>query len=368
MAQQEQLSNVAACSCGSDNNATAKQNGKPVGRSRLYILLGIGLAVWVLLYWALQTVADFLTYDLLKLPASSHLGASVNFFLYDAPKVLLLLVLIIFLVGIIRSFFSAERTRQILAGKREFAGNILAGGLGIVTPFCSCSAVPLFIGFVETGIPLGVTLTFLIASPMVNEVALVMLYGMFGWQVALIYLTAGLVIAIVAGWVIGRLRMEKYVESWVFDIKMGEANGPSTNMAFEERVRYGLNAVSEIVGKVWPYVLAGIAVGAFIHGYVPDGLLASFMGKGAWWSVPAAVLIGIPIYSNAAGIIPVVQALMEKGAALGTALAFMMAVVGLSLPETIILRKVLKWQLIGVFIGVVAVGIILIGYLFNTFM
>ncbi len=368
MAEQGQLTNVTACSCGSDNNATAKQDGKPVGRSSLYILLGIGLAVWVLLYWALQTVADFLTYDLLKLPASSHLGTSVNFFLYDAPKVLLLLVLIIFLVGIIRSFFSAERTRQILAGKREFAGNILAGGLGIVTPFCSCSAVPLFIGFVETGIPLGVTLTFLIASPMVNEVALVMLYGMFGWQVALIYLATGLVIAIVAGWIIGRLRMEKYIESWVFDIKMGEANGPSTNMAFEERVRYGLNAVSEIVGKVWPYVLAGIAVGAFIHGYVPDGLLASFMGKGAWWSVPAAVLIGIPIYSNAAGIIPVVQALMEKGAALGTALAFMMAVVGLSLPETIILRKVLKWQLIGVFIGVVAVGIILIGYLFNTFM
>lgn len=359
---------MTACSCESDNNAAVKHDGKPAGRSRLYILLGIGLAVWVLLYWALQPVADFLTYDLFKLQTSSHLGASVNFFLYDAPKVLLLLVLIIFMVGIVRSFFSAERTRQILAGKREFAGNILAGGLGIVTPFCSCSAVPLFIGFVETGIPLGVTLTFLIASPMVNEVALVMLYGMFGWQVALIYLVTGLAIAIVAGWVIGRLRMEKYVESWVFDIKMGEANGPSTNMAFEERVRYGLNAVREIVGKVWPYVLAGIAVGAFIHGYVPDGLLASFMGKGAWWSVPAAVLIGIPIYSNAAGIIPVVQALMEKGAALGTALAFMMAVVGLSLPETIILRKVLKWQLIGVFVGVVAVGIILIGYLFNIFM
>jgi uncharacterized membrane protein YraQ (UPF0718 family) len=324
--------------------------------------------MWVLLYWALQPAADFITFDLFKLQATSHLGTSINFFLYDAPKVLLLLVLIIFMVGIIRSFFSAERTRQILAGKREFAGNILAGGLGIVTPFCSCSAVPLFIGFVETGIPLGVTFSFLIASPMVNEVALVMLYGMFGWQVALIYLVTGLVIAIAAGWIIGRLRMEKYVESWVFDIKMDGTNGPSTSMSFEERVRYGLNAVREIVGKVWPYVLAGIAVGAFIHGYVPDGLLASFMGKGAWWSVPAAVLIGIPMYSNAAGIIPVVQALMEKGAALGTALAFMMAVVGLSLPETIILRKVLKWQLIGVFIGIVAAGIILIGYLFNTFL
>jgi hypothetical protein len=367
MTEQVQLSNVKACSCEAETTAS-KQEGKPAGRSRLYILLGVGLALWALLYWALQPTADFLTYDLLKLQASSHLGTSVNFFLYDAPKVILLLVLIIFAVGIIRSFFSAERTRQILAGKREFAGNILAGGLGIVTPFCSCSAVPLFIGFVETGIPLGVTLSFLIASPMVNEVALVMLYGMFGWQVALIYLVTGLAIAIVAGWVIGRLKMERYIESWVFDIKMSDANAPSTNMSFEERLRYGLNAVREIVSKVWPYVLAGIAVGAFIHGYVPEGLLASFMGKGAWWSVPAAVLIGIPMYSNAAGIIPVVQALMEKGAALGTALAFMMAVVGLSLPETIILRKVLKWQLIGVFVSVVAAGIILIGYLFNTFM
>ncbi len=368
MIEQGQLSNAKSCSCGTETAVAAKQDGKPASRSRLYILLSISLAAWVLLYWALQPAADFLTYDLFKLPASSHPGASVNFFLYDAPKVIMLLVLIIFAVGIIRSFFSAERTRQILAGKREFVGNVLAGGLGIVTPFCSCSAVPLFIGFVETGIPLGVTLSFLIASPMVNEVALVMLYGMFGWQVALIYLVTGLVIAIVAGWVIGRLKMERYIESWVFDIKMSEANAPSTNMDFEERVRYGLNAVREIVGKVWPYVLAGIAVGALIHGYVPEGLLASFMGKGAWWSVPVAVLIGIPMYSNAAGIIPIVQALMEKGAALGTALAFMMAVVGLSLPETIILRKVLKWQLIGVFIGIVASGIIIIGYLFNTFL
>jgi uncharacterized membrane protein YraQ (UPF0718 family) len=368
MAERGQLDNIKSCSCGIEPATTAKQEGKPANRSRLYILLGVSLALWVLLYWGLQPAADFLTYDLFKLPASSHQGASLNFFFYDAPKVILLLVLIIFIVGIIRSFFSAERTRQILAGKREFVGNILAGGLGIVTPFCSCSAVPLFIGFVETGIPLGVTLSFLIASPMVNEVALVMLYGMFGWQVALIYLVTGLAIAIAAGWVIGKLKMERYIESWVFDIKMSEANAPSTNMSFEERVRYGLNAVREIVGKVWPYVLAGIAVGALIHGYVPEGLLASFMGKDAWWSVPAAVLIGVPMYSNAAGIIPVVQALMEKGAALGTALAFMMAVVGLSLPETIILRKVLKWQLIGVFIGVVAAGIILIGYLFNIFM
>ena len=203
---------------------------------------------------------------------------------------------------------------------------------------------------------------------MVNEVALVMLYGMFGWQVALIYLVAGLVIAILAGWIIGKLKMEKYIEDWVFEIKTQDANTPVSKIPFEDRIKYGLNAIREIVGKVWPYVLAGIAVGAFIHGYVPEGLLASFMGKDAWWSVPAAVLIGVPMYSNAAGIIPIVQALMEKGAALGTSLAFMMAVVGLSLPELIILRKVLKWQLIGVFVGVLAIGFILIGYLFNAFL
>jgi uncharacterized protein len=356
------------CSCGIKPIQVSDQDKKPVNRTLFYILLAASLALWVLIYIGLEPAAKWITHDLLKIPADSHLGSSIAFFIYDAPKVILLLVLIVFLVGIIRSFFSAERTRQLLAGKREFAGNVLAGGLGIVTPFCSCSAVPLFIGFVETGIPLGVTLSFLIASPMINEVALVMLFGMFGWQVAAIYLVTGLFIAITAGWVIGKLKMEKYIEGWVFDVKMGDIDAPASQMAFEDRVRYGLNAVREIVGKVWPYVLAGIAVGAAIHGYVPEGLLASFMGKDAWWSVPAAVLIGVPMYSNAAGIIPIVQALMEKGAALGTALAFMMAVVGLSLPEVIILRKVLKWQLIGVFVGVVAIGIIIIGYLFNAFL
>jgi uncharacterized protein len=354
------------CNCGV--NPIQTENRKPVNKTWFYLILGASIALWILIYIWLEPAANFITHDLLNIPADSHLGSSIAFFIYDAPKVIMLLVLIIFLVGIVRSFFSAERTRQILAGKREFVGNVLAGGLGIVTPFCSCSAVPLFIGFVETGIPLGVTLSFLIASPMINEVALVMLYGMFGWQVAAIYLVTGLFIAIAAGWVIGKLKMERYIEPWVFDVKMGEGQSPTSRMAFEDRVRYGLNAVREIVGKVWPYVLAGIAVGAVIHGYVPEGLLASFMGKNAWWSVPAAVLIGVPMYSNAAGIIPVVQALMEKGAALGTALAFMMAVVGLSLPETIILRRVLKWQLIGVFVGVVAAGIIAIGYLFNALM
>lgn len=353
-----------ACQC---NPTVPVHAGKEkVNRKwELMLLLGAGLAIWVLLYLSVEPAANLLTYSVLQLPADSHLGSSISFFLYEAPKVLLLLTVIVFGVGIMRSFFTPERTRQLLAGKREFAGNVLAGGLGIVTPFCSCSAVPLFIGFVETGVPLGVTFTFLIAAPMINEVAVVLLFGMFGWKIALLYVATGLFIAITAGWVIGRLKLERYVESWVFDIKIADSQVSAQHVTFEDRVQYGLNALREIVGKVWPYVLAGIAVGAVIHGYVPEGLMASFMGKDVWWAVPAAVLLGVPMYSNAAGVIPIMQALMEKGAALGTTLAFMMAVIGLSLPETIILRKVLKWQLIGVFMGVVAAGIMIIGYLFN---
>jgi uncharacterized membrane protein YraQ (UPF0718 family) len=333
---------------------------------RLFFLLGVGLVLWGVLYYWLETAANFVTYTVFQLSASSHLGSSVAFFLYEAPKVILLLTVIVFGVGIIRSFFTPERTRQILVGKREYIGNVLAGGLGIVTPFCSCSAVPLFIGFVETGVPLGVTFTFLIAAPMINEVAVVLLLGMFGWKIALLYVITGLVIAILAGWIIGRLKLERFIEDWVFELKSANAATAIGRITFADRIKYGLDAVRDIVGRVWPYVLAGIAVGAVIHGYVPEGLMASFMGKDVWWAVPAAVLLGVPMYSNAAGIIPVVQALMEKGAALGTSLAFMMAVIGLSLPETIILRKVLKWQLIAVFIGVVAAGIIVIGYLFNA--
>jgi uncharacterized protein len=351
-------------------NSDAASTSTVANRTRfnLYLIMAGCLALWGLLYYWLQPAANFLTFDIFNLEASSHLGSSVAFFLYDAPKVMMLLVLIIFGVGIVRSFFTPERTRQMLAGKREFVGNIMASGLGIVTPFCSCSACPLFIGFVETGVPLGVTLSFLIASPMINEVAVVLLYGMFGWKIALIYIVTGLVIAIVAGWVIGKLKLERFVEGWVSDIELSPTTAENSTMRFEDRVSYGLNAVREILSKVWPYVLAGIAVGAVIHGYVPEGVLASFMGKDAWWGVPAAVLIGVPVYSNAAGIIPVVQALMEKGAALGTALAFMMAVVAISLPEMIILRRVLKWQLLGIFIGVVALGIIIVGYLFNAIM
>ena len=278
---------------------------------------------------------------------------------------LLLLTIVVFGVGIVRSFFSPQRTRALLHGRRETTGNVMAAGLGIVTPFCSCSAVPLFIGFVEAGIPLGVTFSFLIAAPMVNEIALVLLYGLFGWEVAALYLVTGLVIAIVAGWVIGRLRMDRYVEDWVREIRMGDAEDIQ-ELAWPGRVSYAWQAVKDIVGKVWPYVLAGIAVGAIIHGYVPENFMASIMGADAWWSVPLAVLLGIPMYSNAAGIIPIVEALLEKGAALGTVLAFMMAVIALSLPETIILKKVLKWPLIFTFLGVVGVGIMFVGFLFNA--
>jgi uncharacterized membrane protein YraQ (UPF0718 family) len=355
----------SACQC---NSTLPARTGRDADNRRwkLIILLAVCLAVWVLLYCWIEPAASFLTYSLLQLPADSHLGSSVAFFLYEAPKVILLLTVIVFGVGIVRSFFTPERTRRMLAGKREFAGNVLAGGLGIVTPFCSCSAVPLFIGFVETGVPLGVTFTFLIAAPMINEVAVVLLFGMFGWKIALLYILTGLVIAIIAGWVIGRLKLDRYIESWVFDIKIADSQEAGECITFADRVQYGFNAVRDIVGRVWPFVLAGIAVGAAIHGYVPEGLMASFMGKNTWWAVPAAVVIGVPMYSNAAGIIPIVQALMEKGAALGTSLAFMMAVIGLSLPEIIILRKVLKWQLIGIFVGVVALGIIITGYLFNA--
>jgi len=277
----------------------------------------------------------------------------------------MLLVLVVYAVGVLRSFFTPERTRKILAGRRESTGNVLAALLGIVTPFCSCSAVPLFIGFVTAGVPLGVTFSFLISAPMINEIALVLLYGLLGWKVATLYLGTGLLIAIVAGWTIGRLKMEHHIEDWVREMHANASDVPDQRLTWTERFGLGKTAVREIVGKVWIYVVLGIAVGAGIHGYVPEGFMASIMGKGAWWSVPAAVLVGIPMYSNAAGIVPVVEALLGKGAALGTVLAFMMAVIALSLPETVILRKVLKPRLIAVFLGVVGTGIMLVGYLFN---
>ena len=339
-----------------------------VSQWRKYFLWGAtGLAAWFMVYRSLAPAAAWFTCGLLGLKAGSPPAAAVEFFVFEAPKVLMLLVVVVFGVGIVRSFFTPERTRRILSGKRASAGNVLAALLGIVTPFCSCSAVPLFIGFVTTGVPLGVTFSFLVSSPMVNEVALVLLLGLFGWKVAAIYLSTGLGIAIVSGWVIGRLRMEKHVEDWVYQTQTGDTV-PDVEPDWPARIRLGFDAVKDILGRVWLYVLIGIGVGAGIHGYVPENFMASIMGKGAWWSVPLAVLIGVPMYSNAAGIIPIVQALLGKGAALGTVLAFMMSVIALSLPEAIILRKVLKPRLIAVFFGVVAVGILLVGYLFNLIM
>jgi uncharacterized membrane protein YraQ (UPF0718 family) len=343
-------------------------SGSPARLARRLLSLVAALLLWVALYRVLQRTAAWFTRDLLRLDAGTHLASAVEFFVYETPKVLLLLTLVVFGVGVVRSFFTPERTRAILAGKAESMGNVLAAALGVVTPFCSCSAVPLFIGFLTAGIPLGVTFSFLISAPMVNEVALALLFGLFGWKVAALYLGTGLAVAIVAGWVIGRLRLERHVEPWVYQMSAGDAGPIEHRTTWEERLDHGLEAVRDIVGKVWPYVLAGIAVGAGIHGWVPENFMASIMGRGAWWSVPLAVVIGVPMYSNAAGIIPVVHALLEKGAALGTVLAFMMAVIALSLPEVIILRKVLKPVLIAVFLGVVTAGIIVVGYLFNWLM
>jgi hypothetical protein len=294
-----------------------------------------------------------------------HLAETIWFFIFEFPKVIMLLTLIIFLVGIIRTFFTPERTRKALEGKKTFTGNIMAAMLGIVTPFCSCSAIPLFLGFVESGVPLGVTFSFLIAAPMINEVAVVLLYGLFGWKVAVIYIGTGLFIAIFAGWIIGKLKLEKWVESWVYETKVGQNALEEIKVQFSDRIKSGYDAVKEIVGKVWLYVALGIAVGAGAHGYVPTEFMSSFMGKDIWYAVPLSVLIGIPLYSNAAGIIPIVSVLIEKGASLGTALAFMMSVIGLSLPEMIILRKVLKLPLIFAFIGIVGLGIMIVGYIFN---
>lgn len=323
-----------------------------------------GLALWALLYSRLVPFSEWAV-SLLPVERQTHPGEAIAFFLYDVPKVLLLLTLVVFAMGVVRSCFSPERTRALLAGRREGVGNVMAASLGIVTPFCSCSAVPLFIGFVSAGVPLGVTFSFLIAAPMVNEVALGLIFALLGWKVALTYLAFGLGVAIVAGWVIGRLKLESWLEPWVLQIHAGAAELPEGTATWPERIRAGLESVREIVGRVWYWIIAGIAAGALIHGYAPEELLASIMGKEAWWSVPAAVLIGIPMYSNAAGIIPVVEALLGKGAALGTVLAFMMSVIALSLPEMIILRKVLSVRLIAVFIAVVGAGILAVGFLFN---
>ncbi len=332
-------------------------------KARSYLYVALSTAAWFAAYNLIQPLANWLAYTAFSLP-QGRLGESVAFFLYDVPKILLLLSGMIFLISIVRTFFSPERTRALLGGKREGVGNALAALLGIVTPFCSCSAVPLFIGFVESGIPLGVTFSFLVAAPTINEVAIIMLLGLFGWKIAGAYIVSGLVIAMIAGFIIGRLKLERYVEDFVWKIHSpGSVEGEK--LTWPVRFERAWASVREIIRKVWLYVIAAIAIGAAIHGYVPQSALAGIMGRQAWWSVPAAVLLGIPLYSNAAGMIPIVSALIEKGASLGTALAFMMAVVGLSLPEAIILRRVLKPRLLVAFFGTVAAAIILTGYLFN---
>jgi uncharacterized membrane protein YraQ (UPF0718 family) len=325
----------------------------------------LGLVVWFALYHFLQPLTDLLINNVLRLQQGTHLTETLRFFIFEVPKVLLLLILIIFFVGIIRTYFTPEKTRRALEGKSLFTGNVMAALLGIVTPFCSCSAIPLFLGFVEAGVPLGVTFSFLIAAPMINEVAVILLFGLFGFKVAFIYIGTGLVIAIIAGWIIGKLKLEHQVESWVYNIKAGINDNPNEKISYNQRIQSGYDAVKEIVGKVWIYIVIGIAVGAAVHGYVPEKFMAELMGQSSWYSVPLSILIGVPLYSNAAGIIPIVSVLIEKGVPLGTALAFMMAVIGLSLPEMIILKKVLKLPLILAFAGIVSTGILIVGYLFN---
>ena len=307
--------------------------------------------------------ADWLVFGVIGLIPGSRGGEALNFFVYDTLKIFFLLTVIIFCVAVVRSWFSPERTRRILSHKREYLGNLLAALLGTVTPFCSCSAVPLFIGFLESGVPLGVTFSFLISSPMVNEVALIMLWGLFGWKIALIYLGSGLMVAIVAGIVIGKLKMERHVQDYVWEMQIGEAQ--IVEQTFAEKLVYARDYTGGLLKKIWPYVVAGVGIGAFIHGYVPQDFLVKWAGRENPFAVPVAVALGVPLYSNAAGVIPIVQALMDKGMAIGTVLAFMMSVTALSLPEAIILKNVLKNRLLFMFFGIVAVAIMAVGYLFN---
>lgn len=333
-------------------------------RYPILFLLFSGL-LWLFIYNHLQG-ASLMIAASLPISQQGHLADSLRFLIFEAPKVLMLLTAVVMMMGMINSWFTPERTRSMLAGKHEGVGNIMAASLGIVTPFCSCSAVPLFIGFVQAGVPLGITFSFLIAAPMVNEVALTLLFALLGWKIALLYMSLGLSIAIVSGWVIGKLNMEHYLEDWVQDMAKVNPDFQLEKLSMGDRLEAGFTSFKDIVGRVWFYVVIGVAIGAGIHGYVPQDYMASMMGKDAsWWSVPASILIGVPMYSNAAGIIPIVEALLSKGAALGNVLAFMMSVIALSFPEMVILRKVLKPRLIAVFVGVVASGILIVGVVFN---
>lgn len=316
------------------------------------------------IFYPVQLFADWLTYSVFGIVKETLLASAVNFFIFDTIKILLLLMVIIFLISVIRSFLPPEKIRDVLSSEKKYFGNVLASLLGIITPFCTCSAIPLFLGFLEAGVPLGTTFSFLVASPMINEVALVLLFGLFGWKIALLYIVSGLIIAILSGIVIGKLKVENLVEEFVLkNNKNGMSQLPSLN--WKQRIDYARNYTADIIKKVWIYIAVGIGIGAWIHGYVPADFLAQYAGSGKWYAVPLAVLVGIPLYSNAAGVIPLVGVLTEKGVSMGTALAFMMAVTGLSLPEFMILKKVMKTKLILIFAGIVGIGIIFTGYLFN---
>jgi len=326
------------------------------------------LLLWFFLYYYKEASTNFIVYNWISLPYESTLSDTIWFFISTLQKIFLLLVLVIFLTGIVRTWFSPEKTRKLLEGKSLLTGNIFASLLGIVTPFCSCSAIPLFLGFVETGIPIGVTFSFLIAAPMINEVAVIMLFSLFGWKVGTIYITMGLLIAISSGWMIGKLKLEKWIQNWVYNLKNELTEPDQKSISFDERMEAGQLAVKEIVSQIWFYLILGIAVGAFVHGYVPNDYLATLINQSTWYSVPLAVLIGIPLYTCSPGAVPIAWALIEKGVPLGTALAFMMSVVGISLPELIILNKVLKLPFLLVFIGILATGITIVGILLNIFM
>lgn len=333
-------------------------------KNKLWFVTAL-IVIWGLVYFNLEGLSVII-FNITGLSSvKDGYARSIEFFIFEVPKVLLLLTIIVFVMGIIRTYFSPEKTRALLEKKSLFTGNVLASTLGIFTPFCSCSAVPLFIGFVEAGIPLGVTLSFLIAAPMINEVAIILLFGLFGWKTAAIYVSTGLFIAITSGFIIGKLKLEKYIEPWVYEIKTGQQDGGEEKITISDRIESGYIALKDIVGKVWIYIIVGVGVGSLAHGYIPEDFMVGLMGKSAWWAVPLSVLIGIPLYSNAAGIIPIVHVLIEKGASLGTALAFMMSVIGLSLPEAIILKKVLKLPMLFIFFGIVGLGIIMVGYIFN---
>ena len=347
------------------------QNNQFLQRIWPFRLLVYGL-IWYVIYILMDPFAEWFSYKLLGLSHYSHIGGAVAFFVADAPKVLLLVVLITFIVGIIRTFLTPERIRAMLAGKREVVGCIIAAIVGVPTPFCSCSAIPLFLGFLESGIPIGVAMSFLISCPVVNEVALALLWGMYGWKIAMLYALLGMTKAIIGGLIVARLHPECFLESWVAKIlsesherKTRQGDNPGMNLTWKDRIDDGKTALRETLSGIWPYLIGGIALGAAIYGYMPVDFVSGYMGKGAWWNVPLAVLLGIPLYASAVGVIPIIQAFLTKGAALGTTMAFMMSVIGISIPELVMLRKVIKMPLIWIFVGIVALGSVVVGYLLN---